>query len=197
MLALSSLKDRNSLGVVWCPLKGISFCPASELVEHKPARVLRSSCERRLEPSTVPGTLQNSAAMLFNSLPQDIKNCTELKVFDSKCRNHFMTLATNSSQSYLYILYILYVSRQYYFHTRVSMLSINFTSSILYNFTCAIHNLCIYIIYVIIHLVARYVFIHIFISTIILFYYIHNAYFINCAIFFNELVQKSHHVEYQ
>ena len=97
MLALSSLKDRNSLGVVWCPLKGISFCPASELVEHKPARVLRSSCERRLEPSTVPGTLQNFTPMLFNSLPQDIKNCTELKVFDSKCRNHFMTLATNSS----------------------------------------------------------------------------------------------------
>ena len=43
------------------------------LVEHKSARVLRSSCERRLEPSTVPGTLQDSAAMLFNSLPQDIK----------------------------------------------------------------------------------------------------------------------------
>ena len=95
-----------------------------------------------------------------------------------------------------YISCTYFVSCQYYFHTRVSMLSINFTSSILYNFTCAIHNLCIYIIYVIIHLVARYVFIHIFISTIILFYYIHNAYFINCAIFFNELVQKSHHVEY-
>ena len=59
------------------------------LVEHKSARVLRSSCERRLEPSTVPGKLQDSAAMLFNSLPQDIKNCTELKVFDSKCRNNF------------------------------------------------------------------------------------------------------------
>ena len=68
-----------------------------KLVEHKPARALRSSCERRLEPSTVPGTLQNSATMLFNSLPQDIKNFTELKVFDSKCRNHFMTLATSSS----------------------------------------------------------------------------------------------------
>lgn len=68
-----------------------------KLVDHKPARALRSSCERRLEPSTVPGTLQNSAAMLFNSLPQDIKNCTELKVLDSKCRNHFMTLATSSS----------------------------------------------------------------------------------------------------
>lgn len=55
----------------------------------------------------------------------------------------------------------------------------------------------LYIIYVIIHLVARYLFIHIFISTIILFYYIHNAYFINCVIFlFSELVQKSHHVEY-
>ena len=67
-----------------------------KLVEHKPARALRSSCERRLEPSTVPGTLQDSAAMLFNSLPQDIKNCTELKVFDSKCRNHFITLATSS-----------------------------------------------------------------------------------------------------
>ena len=67
-----------------------------KLVEHKPARALRS-CERRLETSTVPGTLQNSAAMLYNSLPQDIKNCTELKVFDSKCRNHFMTLATSSS----------------------------------------------------------------------------------------------------
>ena len=67
------------------------------LVEHKSARVLRSSCGRRLEPPTVPGTLQDSAAMLFNSLPQDIKNCTELKVFDSKCRNNFMTLATSSS----------------------------------------------------------------------------------------------------
>ena len=41
-----------------------------------------------------------------------------------------------------------------------------------------------YIIYVIIHLAARYLFIHIFISTIILFYY-------------SELVQKSHHVEYK
>ena len=41
----------------------------------------------------------------------------------------------------------------------------------------------LYIIYVIIHLVARYLFIHIFISTIILFYYTHNAYFINCVIF--------------
>ena len=51
-------------------------------------------------------------------------------------------------------------------------------------------------IYVIIHLVARYLFIHIFISTIILFYYIHNAYFINCIIFFSELVQKSQYVEY-
>ena len=50
------------------------------------------------------------------------------------------------------------------------------------------HNLCIYIfylyiIYVIIYLVARYLLIHISISTIILFYYIHNAYFINCIIF--------------
>ena len=68
-----------------------------KLVEHKPARAPRSSCERRLEPSTVSGTLQNSAAMLFNSLPQDIKNCTEPKVFDSKCRKHFMTLATSNS----------------------------------------------------------------------------------------------------
>ena len=68
-----------------------------KLVGHKPARALRSSCERRLEPSSVPGTLQNSAAMPFNSLLQDIKNCTELKVFDSKCRNHFKTLATSSS----------------------------------------------------------------------------------------------------
>ena len=68
---------------------------AGQLAE--PAKALRSSCERRLEPSTVPGTLQNSAAMLFNSLPQDIKNCTELKVLDSKRRNHFMTLATSSS----------------------------------------------------------------------------------------------------
>ena len=42
----------------------------------------------------------------------------------------------------------------------------------------------LYIIYVIIHLAARYLFIHIFISTIILFYY-------------SELVQKSHHVEYK
>ena len=53
--------------------------------------------------------------------------------------------------------------------------------------------------YVIINLVARYLFIHIFISTITLFYYIHNAYFINCIcffIFFSELVQKSNHVEY-
>ena len=32
-----------------------------KLVEHRPARALRSSRERRLEPSTVPGTLQNSA----------------------------------------------------------------------------------------------------------------------------------------
>ena len=60
-----------------------------KLVEHKPERTLRSSCERRLEPSTVPGTLQNSATMLFNSLPQDIKNCTELKVFDSKLQKSF------------------------------------------------------------------------------------------------------------
>ena len=59
------------------------------LVEHKSARALRSSCERRLEPSTIPGTLQDSAAMLFNSLPQDIKNCTELKVFDSKLQKSF------------------------------------------------------------------------------------------------------------
>ena len=41
----------------------------------------------------------------------------------------------------------------------------------------------LYIIYVIKHLVTRYLFIHIFILTIILFYY-------------SELVQKSHHVEY-
>ena len=40
-----------------------------------------------------------------------------------------------------------------------------------------------YIIYVIKHLVTRYLFIHIFILTFILFYY-------------SELVQKSHHVEY-
>ena len=59
------------------------------LVEHKSVRVLRSSCGRRLEPSTIPGTLQDSAAMLFNSLPQDIKNCTELKVFDSKLQKSF------------------------------------------------------------------------------------------------------------
>ena len=93
-----------------------------------------------------------------------------------------LTLATY----YLHILYILYVSCQYYSHTHVSILSINFTSSILYNFTYTIHNSCIYylyIIYAIIHLIARYLFTHIFISTIILFYYIHNAYFINCIIF--------------
>ena len=60
------------------------------MVEYKPARALRSSCERRLEPSTVPGTLQNSVAMLLNSLPQDIKYCTELEVFDSKCRNQVL-----------------------------------------------------------------------------------------------------------
>ena len=67
------------------------------LEEHKPARTLRSSCERRFEPSTVPGTLQDSAAMVFNSLPQDIKNCTDPKAFNSKCRAHFMTLAMSST----------------------------------------------------------------------------------------------------
>ena len=58
-----------------------------------------------------------------------------------------MTLATSSSKSYLNILYILYVSCQNYFHTRVPILSINFTSSILYDFTFTIHNLCILFIY--------------------------------------------------
>ena len=135
-------------------------------------------------PSTIPGTIQNSAAMLFNSLPQDIKNCIELKVFDSKCRNHFMTLATSSSQSYLYILHILYVSCQYYFHTRVSILSINFTSSTIYNFIYTTHSLCTLFIYYLCNytyfctLFYPYVYFN-----IILFYY-------------SKLVQKSHHVEY-
>ena len=96
-LPISYRRDYRITRTIWKALYQNCQPTCLKLVEHRPARALRSSRERRLEPSTVPGTLQNSAVMLFNSLSQDIKNCTELKLFDSKCRNHFMTLATSSS----------------------------------------------------------------------------------------------------
>ena len=71
------------------------------------------------------------------------------------------------SYTRIYIIHIIH--HQYY--TILHILSITYVYYL-------------YIIYVIIHLAARYLFIHIFISTIILFYY-------------SELVQRSHYVEYK
>ena len=51
---------------------------------------LRSSSERNLVVSQFPGTFQDCAARLFNSLPKDIKNITDAEGLLRKCKSfHF------------------------------------------------------------------------------------------------------------
>ena len=55
----------------------------------------RSSNEVKLEVPLVNGTFQDTAAVAFNNLPGDIRNCTDFHICKRKVRVYLSTLAAD------------------------------------------------------------------------------------------------------
>ena len=66
-----------------------------KLKKHVPERPLRTSNKVKLKVVLVNGTFQDSTALAFNNLPEDIRNCSEFYIFKHKVRAHSTTQAAD------------------------------------------------------------------------------------------------------
>jgi hypothetical protein len=66
-----------------------------KLEEYFPIRTLRSSSARRLVVPIISGTFQDEAAPVFNSLPEEIRNCDTFKDYCRNSSEYLKTLVRN------------------------------------------------------------------------------------------------------
>ena len=92
------MKERRAFNMLKQVFKAIHYSDWPEInkLERKTfTRTLRNSSEILLKQSNVKGTFQESASDLFNKLPKDIRNVTELTPFCSLLKQHLLNEATS------------------------------------------------------------------------------------------------------
>ena len=95
-LPLSELRDYSILRSTFKALYSNTWPSYLKLQTVKPARNLRSSVATRLMIPLTANTFQHSAAKLFNSLPADLRNCTNFNQFSAKCKHLLKERALSS-----------------------------------------------------------------------------------------------------
>jgi len=86
-LPIAELRDYSLLKLTFKALYSTSWPSYLNLETVKIVRHLRSNSATRLVVPFTSGTFQHSAAILFNSLPAHVRNCSDFRPFCTLCKN--------------------------------------------------------------------------------------------------------------